>query len=237
MIPQAALTPIIRYLIRARSGESRPVDIQTLYDAVGDNAGAIAWLDRRFVDRELPPGWRDLENEIDELAFEAAGAGVQLERVSAELLDTSDPIGRLRGLIHLGQRRHAPSTEPLPPDRQPSLDDLIDTSRRRIELFAVEEGFHYGLPPIETSQLYDDVEADPRAIQYVNRRFAEGSEPNDWSDLRSEARSIADAYERLGYLPSAVLGEQHPRTSERSMRSILADLADQVSTLGGTVVR
>lgn len=237
MIPEAALTPLIRYLIRARGGESRPADIQDLYQEIGDDPVAVRWLDQRFVERALPPGWRDLENELEELAYEAAAAGVRLERIGADLLDTDDAIGRLRSLIRLGQRRYAPSTEPMPPDRAPTLDDLIATSRRRIELFAVEEGFYHGLPPIETSQLYEDVEADPRAVQYVNRRFDEGSEPTDWSGLRSEARGIADAYERLGYLPSAVLGEQHPRTSERGIRAILDDLTEQVGSRGGTVVR
>ena len=235
MVPRAALAPIIRYLIRARAEDFKPIDVQVLYREVGDDAEATAWLDLRFVDRVIPPGWRELENEIEEVAYEAAAAGISLNRVGEDLLQTDDPLGRLRCLIRVGRRREPANTEPLPPGQLPNLDDLIETSRRRIELFAVEEGFHFGLPPFETMQLYQDVEADPRAIQYLNRRFTDGDEPDDLATLRSQAKALAEAYERLGYLPSAVLGELHPRTSDRSLCEILSQLIAQLELLGGAV--
>ena len=235
LVPQAAQAPIVRYLIRARAEDFKPRDVQVLYQEVGEDVEANAWLDLRFVDRVIPPGWRELENEIEELAYEAAAAGISFNRVGDELLQTDDPLGRLRCLIRVGRRREPAGTEPLPPDRLANLEDLIETSRRRIELFAVEEGFHFGLPPFETLQLYQDVEADPRAVQYLNRRFTEGAEPADLAALRSEAQALARAYDRLGYLPSAVLGELHPRTGDRSLRQILSQLVAQLESLGGTV--
>lgn len=236
MIPKAALAPVIRYLIRARAGEARPIDVQKLYAAAGQDPDAVAWLDRRFGERSLPPGWRELETELDALAYEAAAVGVPLDRVSDDLLTNDDPLSSLRKLIQLGQRREPESTDPMT-GREPRLDDLIDSSRRRIELFAVEEGFHFGLPPIEIVQLYEDLEADPRATQYLNLRFDEDREPNDWTRLRDEARVLAEAYDRLGYLPGSVLSEQFPRTGDRSIRSILDGLHDQLAGLGGAVLR
>lgn len=237
MIPQAAQAPIVRYLIRARAQEPRPIDVQTLYQEVGDDRAAIDWLDLRFSDRVIPPGWREIESEIEELAYEAAAAGIRLDRVGTDLLQTDDPLGRLRCLIRLGKRRELVGTDPLPEGQLPTLDHLVEASRRRIELFAVEEGFYFGLPPIETIQLYEDIETDARAVQYLNRRFTEGDEPADWAGLRRQARSLAEGYERLGYLPSAVLGEMGPRTSDRSLSDILADLATQLEALGGAVIR
>ncbi|HEX2171964.1 MAG TPA: hypothetical protein VHL09_05915 [Dehalococcoidia bacterium] len=235
MIPQAVRAPIVRYLIEARVGDPRPNDVQSLYRAVDGDAKAIDWLDQRFIERTLPPGWRELEREIEELAYEASAVGIKLERVTGDLIDVEDPLCRLRSLIRVGRRHHQPATDPLPDGEQAVLDDLIDSSRRRIELFVVEEAFYFGLPPIETIQLYEDVEADPRALQYLNRRFNDGEEPDELTALRAEARSLAEGYERLGYLPSAVLGEHYPRTSDRSMRQILSAIGDELESLGGTV--
>jgi len=151
-------------------------------DLAGDDR-AGRYLDARFLLRQMPPDWRQVEDTVLDLAEDARRRGVDLAaawRRAGEVAteqpdeDPLDALARLAG-IEVGRRpvrsifddpddldeeadalgADAPDPRaPLPPDRPPSLHDLSPTAQEAIQRFVIEERLERGLAPVALMELY-----------------------------------------------------------------------------------
>jgi hypothetical protein len=202
-----------------------PTAVVALYaDLAGDEL-AVRYADQRFMLREIPPDWRDIENRVLDLEASARERGLDLaaawRRASSVAMadrDALEQLARLAGVPRSGTQRQrsifddpedldalededldASQTERLA-DREPDLFDLAVEAQARIRRFAIEERLEHGLPPVELLELYRvfDVAGDQRAQQYLDRIYVEKEPPPDWLELQSEAGRLIDMAEARG---------------------------------------
>jgi len=195
-------------------------------DLTGDPL-AIRYADRRFMLREVPPDWRDLENRVADLELTARERGLDLaaawRRATAVAMtgqDTLEQLARLAGVRNsAAQRQRSIFDDPEDldeleddadlsdaslyarlEDQAPDLFDLSVDAQQRIRRFAIEERLEHGLPPVELLDLYHAFElvGDLRAQQYLDRVFVDRSPPFDWLELQSEAGRVMDLAEARG---------------------------------------
>ena len=218
---------IVRYIVTSSLEHGvAPNAVVALYaDLAGDEL-AVRYADRRFMLREVPADWREIESRVVDLDESARERGLDLaaawRRASSVAMhggDALEQLARLAGVpkTAVGQRQRsifddpedldeleaeeAPESwlEPLP-DRQPDLLDLTAEAQTRIRRFAIEERLEHGLPPVELLDLYRgfEISGDERARQYLDRVYVERDPPADWLDIQSEAGRLVDMAEARG---------------------------------------
>jgi len=218
---------IIRYIVTSALEHGvAPNAVVALYaDLAGDEL-AVRYADRRFILREVPGDWRDVENRVADLEDSARDRGVDLAAawrratgVAMHGQDALEQLARLAGVPNPGaQRQRSIFDDPDDLDeleddealfealhtrlaeREPDLFDLDVDAQSRIRRFAIEERLEHGLPPIELLDLYRGFElsGDERARQYLDRVYVEREPPPDWLDLQSEAARLIDMAEARG---------------------------------------
>jgi hypothetical protein len=217
---------IVRYIVTSSLEHGvAPTAVVALYaDLAGDEL-AVRYADRRFMLREVPPDWRDLENRVVDLEMSARERGLDLaaawRRASGVAMHGQDALEQLTRLAGVrsasAQRQRSIFDDPEDLDeledddaldafherlveREPDLIDLDAEAQQRIRRFAIEERLERGLPPVELLDLYRflDRAGDMRAQQYLDRIYVEQLAPPDWVDLQSEAGRLVDMAEARG---------------------------------------
>ena len=211
---------IVRYIVTSTLERGvAPTAVVALYaDLTGDDL-AVRYADRRFMLREVPADWRDIENRVVDLELGARERGLDLaaawRRASGVAMHGQDALEQLTRLAGVrstsAQRQRSIFDDPEDldeleddealdafherlVDREPDLIDLDAEAQQRIRRFAIEERLERGLPPVELLDLYRylDRAGDMRAQQYLDRIYVEQLPPPDWVDLQSEAGRLVD---------------------------------------------
>ena len=223
--PEAS-SRIVRYIVTSTLEHGvAPNAVVALYADLGGDELAVRYADRRFILREMPPDWRDVENRVVDLEESARERGVDLAAawrratgVAMLSLDVLEHLARLAGVPNSSsQRQRSIFDDPEDldaleaedavdalhgrmADRPPELFDLAADAQQRIRRFAIEERLERGLPPVELIDLYRGFEmaGDERAQQYLDRVYVEREPPADWLDLQSEAGRLVDMAEARG---------------------------------------
>jgi hypothetical protein len=217
---------IVRYIVTSALEHGvAPTAVVALYaDLAGDEL-AVRYADRRFMLREVPADWREVENRVADLELGARERGLDLaaawRRASGVAMHGQDAIEQLTRLAGVrspaAQRRRSIFDDPEDldeledddtldllhdrlADREPDLIDLDPDAQQRIRRFAIEERLERGLPPVELLDLYRHLDRaeDMRAQQYLDRIYVEQLPPPDWVDLQSEAGRLVDMAEARG---------------------------------------
>jgi hypothetical protein len=211
---------IVRYIVTSSLEHGvAPTAVVALYaDLAGDEL-AVRYADRRFMLREVPADWRDIEDRVVDLELGARERGLDLaaawRRASGVAMHGQDALEQLTRLAGVrstsAQRQRSIFDDPEDldeleddealdafherlVDREPDLIDLDAEAQQRIRRFAIEERLERGLPPVELLDLYRylDRAGDMRAQQYLDRIYVEQLPPPDWVDLQSEAGRLVD---------------------------------------------
>jgi hypothetical protein len=211
---------IVRYIVTSSLEHGvAPTAVVALYaDLAGDDL-AVRYADRRFMLREVPADWRDIENRVVDLELGARERGLDLaaawRRASGVAMHGQDALEQLTRLAGVrstsAQRQRSIFDDPEDldeleddealdafherlVDREPDLIDLDAEAQQRIRRFAIEERLERGLPPVELLDLYRylDRAGDMRAQQYLDRIYVEQLPPPDWVDLQSEAGRLVE---------------------------------------------
>src|SRR6266567_4749141 len=215
---------IVRYIVTSTLEHGvAPNAVVALYaDLAGDDL-AVRYADRRFMLREVPPDWLEVENRVADLEQTARDRGLDLaaawRRASGVAMhgqDALEQLARLAGVRNpAAQRQRSIFDDPEDldaledddesldafharlTDREPDLFDLGDDAQRRIRRFAIEERLEHGLAPVELIDLYRGFElvGDLRAQQYLDRVYVDRVLPADWIEVQSEAGRIVDLAE------------------------------------------
>src|SRR5438105_5176209 len=218
---------IVRYIVTSTLEHGvAPTAVVGLYaDLAGDDL-AVRYADRRFMLREVPPDWREVENHVVDLEEGARERGLDLaaawRRATGVAMYGQDPLEQLARLAGArataaGQRERSIFDDPedldalddleVPEsqherlaDRLPELLDLAAEAQVRIRRFAIEERLERGLPPVELLDLYRgfEIAEDDRARQYLDRVYVDREAPPDWLDIQSEAGRLVDMAEARG---------------------------------------
>jgi hypothetical protein len=218
---------IVRYIVTVTLERGvAPTAVIALYaDLAGDEL-AVRYADRRFMLREVPSDWREVENRVADLEETARERGLDLaaawRRASGVAMhgqDALEQLARLAGVRNpAAQRQRSIFDDPEDldtldddgeqsdafhdrlTDRDPDLFDLGDEAQRRIRRFAIEERLEHGLAPVELIELYRGFElvGDLRAQQYLDRVYVDRTPPADWIEVQSEAGRIVDVAEARG---------------------------------------
>ena len=219
---------IVRYIVTSALEHGvAPNAVVALYaDLAGEDA-AVRYADRRFMLREMPDDWRDVENRVADLEVSAQERGLDLAAawrratgVAMPGQDALEQLARLAGVSHgASSQRSARSIFDDPDnldeleaeddfdqvlermsERQPELLDLAVDAQTRIRRFAIEERLEHGLPPVELLDLYRGFEigGDQRAQQYLDRVYVDREPPLDWVEIQSEAGRLVDMAEARG---------------------------------------
>jgi hypothetical protein len=217
---------IVRYIVTSSLEHGvAPTAVVALYaDLAGDEL-AVRYADRRFMLREVPADWREVENRVADLELSARERGLDLaaawRRATGVAMHGQDALEQLTRLAGVrspaAQRQRSIFDDPEDLDeledeetldlfhdrlaeREPDLIDLDAEAQQRIRRFAIEERLERGLPPVELLDLYRylDRAGDLRAQQYLDRVYVEQAPPADWIDLQSEAGRVVDMAEARG---------------------------------------
>jgi hypothetical protein len=218
---------IVRYIVTSTLEHGvAPTAVVALYaDLAGDEV-AVRYADRRFMLREVPDDWRDVENRVVDLEESARERGLDLaaawRRATSVAMpgqDALEQLARLAGVPHGSSQRTARSIFDDPEDldeldsddmlqtsferlvdRLPELFDLAVEAQTRIRRFAIEERLERGLPPVELIDLYRGFEmlGDHRSQQYLDRVYVDREPPLDWVDIQSEAGRLVEMAEARG---------------------------------------
>jgi len=201
----------IRLFIAERTvkGGSSPADIADLYTSpeIVADALATAYLDRHFVNWEVPDDWRSFQDRIT-----AARDRLSLNATASELLaglDAEDYFEyRPRSIFDDPDEEEDERIDAMY-DRDPLLSDLRDSARVSIQRIIVHEALANGLPPIRFMELREDLASvgDERALQYLDLPYDRGERPSDWDDLRDTALRIRQRTDTRDLDPLAELVE------------------------------
>jgi hypothetical protein len=217
---------IVRYIVTSTLEHGvAPNAVVALYaDLAGDEL-AVRYADRRFMLREVPADWREVENRVVDLEGSARERGLDLAAawrratsVAMHGQDALEQLARLAGVPNSATQRQrsifddpddldaldelddVDSSHSRLADRLPDLFDLAADAQQRVRRFAIEERLEHGLPPVELLDLYRgfEIAGDERAQQYLDRVYVEREPPADWLDLQSEAGRLLDMAEARG---------------------------------------
>src|SRR5712671_1662962 len=149
---------IVRYIVTSALEHGvAPTAVVALYADLAGDEMAVRYADRRFMLREVPADWREVENRVLDLEDTSRERGLDLaaawRRASGVAMHGQDALEQLARLA--GVRNQA--------------------AQRRIRRFAIEERLEHGLAPIELIDLYRGLElaGDLRAQQYLDRVYVE----------------------------------------------------------------
>src|SRR5437762_14284321 len=114
--PQPALedlTPeasgrIVRYIVTSTLERGvAPTAVVALYADLAGDALAVRYADRRFMLREVPPDWRDVENRVVDLELSARERGLDLaaawRRATGVAMHGQDALEQLTRLAGVRQ--------------------------------------------------------------------------------------------------------------------------------------
>src|ERR1051326_5076791 len=216
---------IVRYIVTSALERGvAPNAVVALYADLAGEEAAVRYADRRFMLREVPADWRDVENRVADLEESARERGLDLPAawrratsVAVPGQDALEQLARLAGVsLRSSSERSARSIFDDPEDldaleaeddveavfermnaRLPELLDLAVDAQTRIRRFAIEERLEHGLPPVELLDLYRGFEigGDQRAQQYLDRVYVEREPPLDWLEIQSEAGRLVEMAE------------------------------------------
>jgi hypothetical protein len=220
---------IVRYIVTSTLEHGvAPTAVVALYADLAGEEAAVRYADRRFMLREIPPDWRDVENRVADLEASALERGLDLaaawRRATGVAMHGQDPLeqlARLAGVARAGsgsartERSIFDDPDDLDElddedafdtqyerlgDRQPELFDLALEAQTRIRRFAIEERLEHGLPPVELIDLYRGLElsGDQRSQQYLDRVYVDHEPPPDWLEVQSEAARLVEMAEARG---------------------------------------
>ncbi len=217
---------IVRYIVTSTLERGvAPTAVVALYADLAGDEQAVRYADRRFMLREVPLDWREIENRVLDIEEGARERGLDLAAawrratsVAMQGEDALEQLSRLAGVrssAHRGQRSIFDDPEDLDElddvdleaasraamvDRTPDLLDLSIDAQSRIRRFAIEERLEKGLPPIELLDLYRgfELDDDERARQYLDLVYVDRQPPADWIDLQSEAGRAMDLADARG---------------------------------------
>jgi hypothetical protein len=219
---------VVRYIITSTLERGvAPTAVVALYADLAGDTQAVRYADRRFMLREVPPDWREVENRVLDLEESARERGLDLSAawkramsVAVPPADALEQLARLAGISTSAARSKERSIFDDPEDldaledddavdlsqhtrlsdRDPDLVDLTSEAQARIRRFAIEERLEHGLAPVELLDLYRgfEIEDDLRAQQYLDRVYVEREPPSDWLDMQSEAGRVMDLAEARG---------------------------------------
>jgi hypothetical protein len=217
---------IVRYIVTSTLEHGvAPNAVVALYADLAGEEAATRYADRRFMLREVPADWRDIENRVVDLEASARERGLDLaaawRRATGVAVPGQDPLEQLARLagVRSGSTSRPRSIFDDPEDldaleaeddpeavyermgdRLPELLDLSPDSQSRVRRFAIEERLEHGLPPVELLDLYRgfEVNGDERAQQYLDRIYVTREPPPDWLDIQSEAGRLVDMAEARG---------------------------------------
>jgi hypothetical protein len=218
---------IVRHIVTSALERGvAPTAVVALYaDLAGDDL-AVRYADRRFMLREVPSDWREIENRVVDLELSARERGLDLAvawrratSVAMHGQDALEQLARLAGVSSpSAQRQRSIFDDPDDldtyddddasleafhdrlADRQPDLIDLAAEAQARLRRFAIEERLEHGLPAVELLDLYRgfEIAGDERAKQYLDRVYVDRDPPLDWLDLQSDAGRLIDMAEARG---------------------------------------
>jgi hypothetical protein len=217
---------IVRYIVTSTLEHGvAPTAVVALYADLAGDETAVRYADRRFILREMPSDWRDVESRVMDLEQGARERGLDLAAawrratgVAMAGQDALEQLARLAGVTTASVNRQRsifddpddldsldqePSADEFfdrLTDREPELVDLAPDAQRRIRRFAIEERLERGLPPVELIDLYRALElaGDARAQQYLDLVYVEHTPQADWLELQSEAGRLVDMAEARG---------------------------------------
>jgi hypothetical protein len=216
---------LVHFIVTSTLGGGvAPTAVMGLYADLAGDEQAVRYADQRFILREVPAGWREVENRVVDLAEAARQRGLDLaaawQRAVSVAISAEDPLEQLARLVGArggtSQPRRSIFDDPEDfdaleyeaeesrrgalADRPPDLLDLEVEAQDKIRRFAVEERLERGLAPIELLELYRafEVLGDDRARQYLDRVFVERQPPPDWLELQAEAQRILDLADSRG---------------------------------------
>ena len=217
---------IVRYIVTSTLERGvAPTAVVALYADLAGDEQAVRYADRRFMLRELPPDWRDIENRVLDLEDGARERGLDLAAawrratsVAMQGQDALEQLARLAGLRSTTRTARSIFDDPddldeledevdleaaqrvALEDRLPDLLDLSADAQQRIRRFAIEERLERGLPAVELLELYRsfELDEDERARQYLDLVYVEHEPPPDWLELQSEAGRVIDLAEARG---------------------------------------
>jgi hypothetical protein len=218
---------IVRYIVTSTLEHGvAPTAVVALYADLAGEEVAVRYADRRFMLREVPDDWREVENRVVDLEESARERGLDLaaawRRASGVAMhgqDALEQLARLAGVQYGSSQRPARSIFDDPEDldeieaddalntvferlvdRLPELFDLAVDAQARIRRFAIEERLERGLPPVELIDLYRGFEilGDYRSQQYLDRVYVDREPPPDWVDIQSEAGRLVEMAEIRG---------------------------------------
>ena len=219
---------IVRYIVTSTLEHGvAPTAVVALYADLAGEEVAVRYADRRFMLREVPADWREVENRVVDLEESARERGLDLaaawRRATSVAMpgqDALEQLARLAGVPRGSSSRRTPRSifddpEDLDEleaedsldslfermvDRLPELFDLAVEAQTRIRRFAIEERLERGLPPVELIDLYRGFEmlGDSRSQQYLDRVFVDRKPPLDWVDIQTEAGRLIEMAEARG---------------------------------------
>ncbi len=220
---------IVRYIVTSTLERGvAPTAVVALYADLAGEEAAVRYADRRFMLREIPPDWREIENRVADLEASALDRGLDLaaawRRATGVAMHGQDPLeqlARLAGVSRAGassarvERSIFDDPEDLDEleaddgydtqyerlgDRLPELFDLALDAQSRIRRFAIEERLEHGLPPVELIDLYRGLEinGDQRSQQYLDRVYVDREAPADWQEIQTEAGRLVEMAEARG---------------------------------------
>jgi hypothetical protein len=217
---------IVRYIVTSTLERGvAPNAVVALYADLAGDEQAVRYADRRFILREVPSDWRDIESRVLDLEQTARERGTDLAAAWRRATGVAMPgqaaleqLARLAGVRESAARRQRSifddpedldelENEDLESlqharlvDRLPDLLDLSTDAQQRIRRFAIEERLERGLPAVELLDLYRgfELDGDDRAQQYLDVVYVDRAPPNDWLDLQSEAGRAMDVAEARG---------------------------------------
>ncbi len=233
-----AATETVRRFIAASTakGGASPADVADLYttpSVVGDHR-ATRYLDRRFVDGEMPADWRLLQDQLTEAQLDLA-VGASGDELLAKLDQNVAARERRRSIFD-----DPDDLDEAEEDRNarlehaaPTLDDLDVSSRVAVERQIIAEVLHYGIPPVEKMQLREELAAtgDERSLQYLDLPFELAALPEDWEELRDHALRVRSVLESRGDDPSAALTRAVSARPDLAGRELLTLLEADTSRL------
>jgi len=221
-----AVGRLVRFIVTSTLERGlAPTAVVALYaDLTGDDL-AVRYADRRFMLREMPPDWSEIESRVLDLEQTARDRGLELaaawRRAMGVAMQGQDPLEQLARLAgvrsaHRTERSIFDDPEDLDEleddvdldatmrqvmeDRSPDLLDLSLDAQQRLRRFAIEERLERGLPAVELLDLYRafELDEDDRARQYLDLIYVEHEPPPDWVELQSEAGRVIDVAEARG---------------------------------------
>ena len=122
---------LMRYIVTSTLERGMPpTTVVALYaDLAGDEL-AVRYADQRFMLREVPPDWREIENRVLDLEETAHERGLDLaaawRRASGVAMQGQDPIEQLARLAGLRSSRRTERSIFDDPEDLDELDDDVD---------------------------------------------------------------------------------------------------------------